>query len=64
MNTQVQITPDWSLQDLCIKWGCTMPTVYARINEGKLKAIKIGKNTRVTDDARVDYENSNPYIPR
>jgi len=55
---------DYSIRELAEKWACSIPTIYARINEGKLDAFKVGKNTRITGESVLRFQDENRYIPR
>jgi excisionase family DNA binding protein len=58
------ISTSWTIRNLAEKWNCSIPTIYARINEGSLQAFKVGKNTRITDESVKRYEDQNRYVPR
>lgn len=55
---------DYTIKALAEKWDCSIPTIYARLNEGKLNAFKVGKNTRITGESVELFEQSNRYVPR
>jgi excisionase family DNA binding protein len=44
-----------SVRHAAARLGVTPPTIYALIAAGKLRAYKIGRATRITDEAIADY---------
>lgn len=43
-------------QTLAGRWGCSTDIVYDLLRKGKLKGFKLGRDWRITDEARLDYE--------
>ncbi len=43
-------------ESLATKWGCSKFTVYELLRKGALRGFKLGRDWRITDDARIAYE--------
>lgn len=43
-------------QSLAAKWGCSKDIVYDLLRTGKLQGFKLGRDWRISDDARRAYE--------
>lgn len=43
-------------QTLAEKWGCSKDIVYDLLRQGKLKGFKLGRDWRISDEARLAYE--------
>lgn len=43
-------------RSLANRWGCCIETVYDLLRAGKLRGFKLGKDWRITDEARIEYE--------
>lgn len=43
-------------QSLAAKWGCSKDIVYDLLRQGKLRGFKLGRDWRISDEARVAYE--------
>lgn len=41
---------------LAERWGCHRETVCDLLRAGKLRGFKLGKDWRITDEARIEYE--------
>ena len=41
---------------LADRWGCKVCTVYDLLRTGKLKGFKLGKDWRITEEARAAFE--------
>lgn len=39
-------------------WGCSTDMVYSLLKDGRLRGFKLGKDWRITDEARIEYETS------
>lgn len=52
-NDNIYYTP----QALADRWGISKETVYQLLRGGKLKGFKLGRDWRITDEARIAYEN-------
>lgn len=46
----------WTVASLAEHWGCSTDMVYSLLNSGKLRGFKLGKDWRITDEARIEYE--------
>lgn len=46
----------FTVASLAKHWGCSTETVYSLLKRGKLKGFKPGKDWRITDTARIEYE--------
>jgi hypothetical protein len=42
--------------------GLSETTIYKEINEGRLRAFKVGRRTIITDDAAAEWRASLPQI--
>lgn len=71
----MNITPEhldsneyYTPQALAEKWGCAKNTVYDLLRTGKLQGFKLGRDWRISDEARLAYEhdlsNQQPKIYR
>jgi excisionase family DNA binding protein len=47
---------------LAQKWGCHIETVYDLLRTDKLHGFKLGKDWRIPDSARAEYESSG-WVP-
>ena len=45
-------------QTLAEKWGCSKDLVYDLLRSGKLRGFKLGRDWRISDEARLEYERS------
>ena len=45
-------------QTLAEKWGCSKDIVYDLLRTGKLQGFKLGRDWRISDEARLAYENA------
>ena len=41
---------------LAERWGCNVCTVYDLLRTGKLKGFKLGKDWRITEEAKAAFE--------
>ena len=46
----------WTVASLAEHWGCSTDMVYNLLREGKLRGFKLGKDWRITEEARIEYE--------
>lgn len=46
----------FTVASLAEHWGCSTETVYSLLKSGKLRGFKLGKDWRITDEARIEYE--------
>ena len=44
--------------ELAKKWRCSRDVVYDLLMTGKLKGFKLGHSWRISEDARLEYEQS------
>jgi excisionase family DNA binding protein len=42
---------DLSVQETCMVFGCTPPTVYKMMNSGKLESYTVGRSRRITHES-------------
>lgn len=56
----------WTVASLAKHWGCSTDMVYSLLQAGKLRGFKLGKDWRITDAARVEYETCGgvPDLPK
>jgi len=59
MNTHPDYI-DRSPRGVGARSGLSAPTIYKEINEGRLKAKKLGKRTIITPEAEKDWINNLP----
>ncbi len=53
--------PDlWDVPQLAHRWGCAQSFIWAQIAGGRLKAVKMGRRTKITQSAKEEYERSLP----
>ena len=52
MSNEKYFTP----ATLAAHWGCCIETVYDLLRAGKLRGFKLGKDWRITEEARIEYE--------
>lgn len=45
-------------QSLAEKWSCSKDIVYDLLRTGKLQGFKLGRDWRISDEARLAYERS------
>lgn len=45
-----------TVASLAERWGCSTDMIYNLLREGKLQGFKLGKDWRITDAARIEYE--------
>ena len=60
MDTRVHRQPGdgyYSVVTLADKWGCSPDLVYSLLRQKKLRAFKLGHDWRISEQARLDYEN-------
>lgn len=43
-------------ETLAERWQCSRFTVYDLLRKGALRGFKLGRDWRITDDARIAYE--------
>lgn len=48
----------WSVDDLCRDWNFSRSFLYGEIRAGRLQARKIGRNTRILAEDKLEYEKS------
>jgi hypothetical protein len=58
--------PHWTVTQLMERWQCTRDSVLAKIHNGQLRAINVGKSEikpryRVPDESLQDYELANQH---
>lgn len=44
-------------------WDCSPDVVYDLLRTGKLKGFRVGRHWRVSDEARLEYEQRKSDIP-
>lgn len=49
-------TDYFTVAELAELWRCSSDMVYSLLKSGKLRGFKLGKDWRITDEARVEYE--------
>lgn len=59
--------PDWgeryhTPQELAQMWGCCVAKIYRMLRAGELKGFKLGRDWRVREDDRLEYEMKNLYV--
>ena len=47
----------YSVASLAKLWQCPESTIYTLIKTGRLKAFKVGVAWRISEQARINYEN-------
>ena len=52
----------YTVKELAALWRCSPSAVYDLLTAGKLQGFKIGHAWRITDEARINYEQT-PAIP-
>ena len=46
----------YTVPELAARWRCSTDVVYDLLRQGKLHGFKLGASWRITDDARIQYE--------
>lgn len=46
----------YTVPELAARWRCSADVVYDLLRQGKLHGFKLGASWRITDDARIQYE--------
>ena len=46
----------YTVPELAARWRCSTDVVYDLLRQGKLHGVKLGASWRITDDARIQYE--------
>ncbi len=50
----------YTVPELAARWRCSTDVVYDLLRQGKLHGFKLGASWRITDDARIQYEQTPP----
>lgn len=53
---QDHTTKYYTPSELAKLWSCSRDIVYDLLTAGKLKGFKLGNSWRISDEARLDYE--------
>ena len=46
----------YTVPELAARWRCSADVVYDLLRRGKLQGFKLGSSWRITDEARIQYE--------
>lgn len=46
----------FTVPELAARWRCSADVVYDLLRRGKLQGFKLGSSWRITDEARIQYE--------
>lgn len=46
----------YTVPELAARWRCSSDVVYDLLRRGKLQGFKLGSSWRITDEARIQYE--------
>ena len=46
----------YTVPELAARWRCSTDVVYDLLRQGKLHGFKLGASWRITDNARIQYE--------
>ena len=46
----------FTVPELAARWRCSADVVYDLLRQGRLQGFKLGASWRITDEARIQYE--------
>lgn len=52
----MEIQEYYTVPELAARWRCSADVVYDLLRQGKLRGFKLGSSWRITDEARIQYE--------
>lgn len=52
----------WDVPVLAQRWCCAESFIWAQIASGRLKAVKMGRRTKITQAAKEEYEAGLPPV--
>ncbi len=52
----------WDVPRLALDWDCGQSFIWAEIAAGRLKAVKMGRRTKVHHDEKLRYEAALPAV--